>query len=93
MSAQALPAAESAPPARTRQPVHSELFAIIRKRSKYYGQTAPGAIFPVTFRDDEFGYVVCGNYNFYRLKDVNLFARVVDLHGVEQYLQIAGTKS
>ncbi|WP_176039500.1 hypothetical protein [Burkholderia stabilis] len=51
-----------------------QIHAKIKRTSKYYGQTKPGAIFPVQIsplqRDE---YVVNGNNNCYRLRDVNLF--------------------
>jgi uncharacterized protein (DUF58 family) len=60
---------------------HSEhdpvpLYAVIRRRSKYYGQTAPGERFPVSIQADETcGYVVAGGPGGqYRLADVELYA-------------------
>lgn len=59
-----------------------QLYAKIKRSSKYYGQTNPGELFPV--------YVVAGAGDYhvqggpgsqYRLKDVNLY--VVDTDGVE----------
>ncbi|UVS95957.1 hypothetical protein [Burkholderia glumae] len=51
-----------------------QIYAKIKRSSKYYGQTQPGALFPVQIspllRDE---YVVNGNNNCYRLRDVNLF--------------------
>ncbi|UKD15438.1 hypothetical protein L3V59_21050 [Burkholderia aenigmatica] len=51
-----------------------QIHAKIKRTSKYYGQTQPGKLFPVQIsplhRDE---YVVNGNNNFYRLRDVNLF--------------------
>ncbi|AXF23519.1 hypothetical protein CUJ89_24210 [Burkholderia pyrrocinia] len=51
-----------------------QIHAKIKRTSKYYGQTPPGALFPVQIsplqRDE---YVVSGNNNAYRLRDVNLF--------------------
>lgn len=52
-----------------------QLFAKIKRTSKYYGQTASGALFPV-FVEAGYaeGYVVKGGPGGqYRLRDVNLF--------------------
>ncbi|WP_322089724.1 hypothetical protein [Burkholderia sp. BCC1999] len=50
-----------------------QIHAKIKRSSKYYGQTLPGAIFPVEINPQRDEYVVHGNNNFYRLRDVNLF--------------------
>ena len=52
-----------------------QLFAKIKRTSKYYGQTAIGALFPVFVEaGDAEGYVVQGGPGgHYRLRDVNLF--------------------
>lgn len=54
-----------------------QLYAKIKKSSKYYGQTKPGERFEVHIaHQGGWEYVVQGNNNDYRLTDVNLF--VVD---------------
>lgn len=59
-----------------------QLYAKIKKSSKYYGQTAPGERFEVHIRHQGgYEYVVRGNNNDYRLADVNLF--VVSDEGIE----------
>ena len=52
------------------------LLAIIRRRSKYYGQTIPGERFSVSIQSDNLGgYVVAGGPGGqYRLADVELYA-------------------
>lgn len=59
-----------------------QIYAVIRKRSKYTDQQprdgAGHAVpFPVTFVDDR-SYPLRGNNNNYRLEDVNLFVRLKD---------------
>ncbi|AMR80228.1 hypothetical protein [Cupriavidus nantongensis] len=52
-----------------------QIYARIKRTSKYYGQTEKGAMFPVQL-DPHKGkseYVVHGNSNDYRLADVQLF--------------------
>lgn len=59
-----------------------QLYAKIKKSSKYYGQTAPGKLFEVHVeKEGGWEYVVHGNNNDYRLVDVNLF--VVGQNGQE----------
>lgn len=62
----------------TRQQIHAR----IKKTSKYYGQTKPGALFPVFIRRDEFDdyHVTGGPGGQYRLADVNLFVVGEDGH-------------
>jgi len=51
-----------------------QLYAKIKKSSKYYGQTKPGERFAVHIEHQNgWEYVVRGNNNDYRLADVNLF--------------------
>lgn len=51
-----------------------QIYAKIKKSSKYYGQTRLGARFPVHIEHQgEWEYTVHGNQNYYRLRDVNLF--------------------
>lgn len=53
-----------------------QLFAKIKRTSKYYGQGEPGALFPVYVEAVDYaeGYAVQGGPGGqYRLKDVNLF--------------------
>lgn len=56
------------------------LWAQIRARSKYAGQTKPGERFRVAIVNDQpSGYVVAGGPGGrYRLEDVRLFAEAVD---------------
>ena len=55
----------------------TQLVATIKKSSKYYGQGAKGARFPVSIQSDSCGYVVLGGPGGqYRLADVHLFAVV-----------------
>lgn len=56
------------------------LWAQIRPRSKYAGQTKPGERFRVAIGSDQFeGYVVIGGPGGrYRLEDVRLFAEAID---------------
>ena len=50
-----------------------QIYARIRRQSKYYGQTAPDALFPVLLqKHDGWEYCVFGNDNNYRLDDVEL---------------------
>ena len=50
----------------------TQIYAQLKKSSKYYGQTSPGELFPVSIsvRGD---YVVHGTQNDYRLRDVWLW--------------------
>ncbi|KGD57289.1 hypothetical protein DP49_3986 [Burkholderia pseudomallei] len=51
-----------------------QIYAKIKRTSKYYGQTKPGERFPVHVEQQgEWEYSVHGNQNAYRLRDVNLF--------------------
>ncbi len=51
-----------------------QIYAKIKRSSKYHGQTKPGALFPVRVEQQgEWEYTVHGNANHYRLRDVNLF--------------------
>ncbi len=53
-----------------------QIYARIKKSSKYYGQTAPGDLFPVYVEATGYreGYVVQGGPGGqYRLQDVNLY--------------------
>lgn len=52
-----------------------QLFAAIKRSSKYYGQTSRGELFPVhIIAGDPAGYLVQGGPGTqYRLVDVNLF--------------------
>lgn len=51
-----------------------QLYAKIKKSSKYYGQTKPGELFAVHVEQrGSWNYTVNGNGNDYRLSDVNLF--------------------
>jgi len=59
-----------------------QIYAKLKKSSKYYGQTEPGERFAVHIaHQGELEYVVQGNNNNYRLADVNLF--VMNDEGVE----------
>ncbi len=59
-----------------------QLYAKIKRSSKYYGQTTPGERFEVHIQyQGGWDYVVQGNLNNYRLADVNLF--VVNDDGIE----------
>lgn len=51
-----------------------QLVARIKRTSKYYGQTKPGAWFDVSVVDSH--YHLNGNNNHYRLSDVVLGMRV-----------------
>lgn len=51
------------------------LVARIKRTSKYYGQTQPGAWFDVCVVDD-WGYCIHGNRNRYRLNDVAIGVRL-----------------
>ena len=56
-----------------------QIYAKLKKTSKYFGQAEPSERFPV--RLDQQGlneYVVLGNRKSYRLKDVNLFVLCED---------------
>ena len=56
--------------------VTTQLYAKIKRTSKYYGQTSPGELFPVVIDADEakWEYIVIGGPGGrYRLSDVNLF--------------------
>ncbi|MFM0302432.1 hypothetical protein PQQ99_20140 [Paraburkholderia sediminicola] len=56
-----------------------QIYAKIKKNSKYYGQTKAGARFPVHIEHQgEWEYTVSGNQNNYRLYDVNLFVVSAD---------------
>lgn len=48
------------------------IYASIKKSSKYFGQTSPGALFPVSIGGHG-DYVVHGTQNDYRLRDVWLW--------------------
>lgn len=62
--------------------MRQQIYAAIKKSSKYYGQTKPGERFRVHIQHQgEWEYVVHGNSNDYRLSDVNLF--VVSDKGAE----------
>ncbi|WP_414440487.1 hypothetical protein [Burkholderia sp. 22PA0106] len=51
-----------------------QIYAKIKRNSKYYGQSKPGERFPVHIQHQGgWEYVVYGNNNTYRLADVNLF--------------------
>lgn len=52
-----------------------QIYATIKRSSKYYGQAAPGAPFPVCISEAYDNYVVRGNNNRYRLADVWLQIR------------------
>ncbi|RRW91041.1 hypothetical protein [Pandoraea apista] len=59
-----------------------QIYAVIKRSSKYYGQTKLGERFDVHIQPQGGSeYVVHGNANDYRLSDVNLF--VVDDKGNE----------
>lgn len=53
-----------------------QLVARIKRGSKYYGQTAPGAWFDVRVVEDRL-YPLRGNGNNYRFADVALGVRLV----------------
>lgn len=61
-----------------------QIYAKIKKASKYFGQTAPGALFPVFLEADNPGdYKVQGGPGGqYRLADVNLFVVSDDGHAL-----------
>lgn len=64
----------------------TQIYASLKRSSKYYHQQRDHKTpFPVTFRWD--GYCVCGNNNFYRIADVNLFAHVEG-----QFLKLGGRR-
>lgn len=52
-----------------------QIYARIKRTSKYYGQTDKGFMFPVQLdpHEGKWEYVVHGNGNNYRLVDVQLF--------------------
>ena len=50
----------------------TQIYAQLKKSSKYYGQTSPGALFPVSIGGHG-DYVVHGTQNDYRLRDVWLW--------------------
>lgn len=52
-----------------------QIVARIKRTSKYYGQTQPGAWFDVRVVDDR-SYRLRGNNNNYRIADVNLAVRL-----------------
>lgn len=54
------------------------LYASIRKSSEYHGQTKPGALFPVSIGGGYGDYIVAGNSNQYRLRDLRFYVRVGD---------------
>jgi hypothetical protein len=57
-----------------------QIYAKIKRSSKYYGQTDPGEIFPVRIATQFGDYAVQGGPGSqYRLSDVNLF--IVDVDG------------
>jgi hypothetical protein len=54
-----------------------QLVARIKRRSKYWGQTAPHELFDIRVVDDA-GYRLRGNDNNYRLGDVVIGVRLAD---------------
>lgn len=54
-----------------------QLVARIKRRSKYWGQTAPNQWFDVRVVEDT-GYRLRGNNNNYRLDDVNIGVRLAN---------------
>ncbi|MCY1259998.1 hypothetical protein D9M68_100630 [compost metagenome] len=51
-----------------------QLYAKIKRTSKYFGQTDPDALFPVHIEQEgNWEYTVHGNGSDYRLIDVQLF--------------------
>lgn len=57
--------------------MNTQLFARIKKRSKYYGQGTKGELFEVSVRSDPLGYVFEGGPGgCYCAKDIALFAKV-----------------
>jgi hypothetical protein len=54
-----------------------QLVARIKRRSKYWGQTAPHEWFDIRVVDDA-GYRLRGNNNYYRLGDVVIGVRLAD---------------
>mgnify|MGYP001015681439 CR=1 FL=1 len=57
--------------------MNQQLVARIKRGSKYYGQTEPGAWFDVRVVADTY-YQLRGNNNNYRLDDVALGVRIDD---------------
>lgn len=50
-----------------------QLYAKIKRTSKYYGQGEIGALFPVNIEPCIWEYQVVSAFDRYRLKDVNLY--------------------
>jgi hypothetical protein len=55
-----------------------QIYATIKRSSKYYGQHDGSVPFPVHFQPSWDGYIVNGNDNRYRLRDVWLQVQTVD---------------
>ncbi len=67
--------AEAAEGARLIEAARVQLFAQIKKSSKYYRQAAPGTKFPVLLQEHACGYVFRGGPGGqYRREDLHIFA-------------------
>jgi hypothetical protein len=53
-----------------------QLYAVIKRSSKYHYQQRSKEPFEVYFRDYPDGYCVCGNDNQYRLSDLRFYAKI-----------------
>jgi hypothetical protein len=53
-----------------------QLYAVIKRSSKYHYQQRSKEPFEVQFRDYPDGYCVCGNDNQYRIQDLRFYVKV-----------------
>ncbi|MDP3859002.1 MAG: hypothetical protein Q8Q73_14715 [Stagnimonas sp.] len=67
----------------------SQLYGRIKRRSKYFGQTAPRALFPITAAMQYEPHLWAGNGNHYRAGDLDVFVRIV---GTDSAIRIDGTQ-
>jgi hypothetical protein len=60
--------------------MQTQVYALIKKNSKYHGQYCGEDPFPVEFRQDGLTglHVVQGNANRYQIRDVNFYVRIAD---------------